>query len=158
MLVTFGVILGKMGMCGTASTHHLVISSTISGTSPHASPMPRSPIPCGQERFSSIMSHPDSAVIWASSCQSALLYPHMMEEMTTCSGCFSLSHLTPSTQYAADFSEMSSILVKPVMLVPTLCPVGMILGETFVMRSWSREYVLVTAKPHPYWKPRSIIS
>lgn len=57
MSVTFGVSLAKNGIDIATRTHRQIFS-TISGSCPQASPIPRSPIPCGQDKFSSNASAP----------------------------------------------------------------------------------------------------
>mmetsp|Transcript_10863 Transcript_10863/g.44476 ORF Transcript_10863/g.44476 Transcript_10863/m.44476 type:complete len:322 (+) Transcript_10863:911-1876(+) len=158
--VTLGVSLTKKGMV-LASRTQREISRTIAGSWPQAMPMPRSPMPWGHERLSSIMSAPASIDFLVRNCQSSLLYVHMMLAITTLVGCFTLRSEMPLHQYFHDFSEMSSMLRKAPCCGPKRWPdvvPRMIRGDTLVTRSLSTPNVLVTAKPQPAWKPRSIIS
>mmetsp|Transcript_11752 Transcript_11752/g.29696 ORF Transcript_11752/g.29696 Transcript_11752/m.29696 type:complete len:203 (+) Transcript_11752:932-1540(+) len=113
MSVTLGVSLAKNGMVHTSFSQRQ-ISSTSSGSCPHARPMPRSPMPWGQLRLSSSASAPLACAILASSCQSSLLKPHMMLAITTCCGKSVFSSVTALHQYAALFSLMSSMFRKDV--------------------------------------------
>ena len=83
MSVMLGVSFTKKGRRTAARTHR-EMSRTSSASWPHARPMPRSPIPCGHERFSSSASAPDASASRASCSQSSLLKPHIMLAITTC--------------------------------------------------------------------------
>mmetsp|Transcript_28543 Transcript_28543/g.67489 ORF Transcript_28543/g.67489 Transcript_28543/m.67489 type:complete len:311 (+) Transcript_28543:187-1119(+) len=159
--VMLGVILAKKGMSGPAASRtHWQICVTTSGTCPHARPMPRSPMPWGQLRLSSRASGFAGRVSLTSSCQSSLLDTAMMEATTTRSGKSRLSSRTVSTQYCAVFSEMSSMFRNELWLGPYVCPLVVprtMRGDTLVMRSRSRAYVLVTQNPQPCSKARRII-
>eukprot|EP01137_Pigoraptor_chileana_P009089 Opistho-2@56828 len=160
MSVTFGVSLAKKGILIAARTHRQILR-TSSGSCPHARPMPRSPMPCGHERLSSSASAPEASAILASSCQSSRTYPHMMLAMTTRSGKSRFSSVTDLHQYAADFSEMSSMLRKDPWPGPHMWPLVVprtMRGDTFVTLSLSRANVFVTAKPQPTSNARRIIA
>ena len=59
MSVTLGVSLTRTGTSAFSITHSVIIW-TYSGTWPTAAPMPRSLIPCGQPKLSSMPSAPVS--------------------------------------------------------------------------------------------------
>ena len=85
MLVTLGVNLAKKGTVVTSRTHWQIFL-TISGSWPQANPIPRSPIPWGQDKLSSSASAPDSQAILANSCQSSLSKEAMILAIMMCSG------------------------------------------------------------------------
>ncbi|OQV18066.1 hypothetical protein BV898_07837 [Hypsibius exemplaris] len=80
--VTLGVSFAKNGIF-TAARTHLQISLTNSGFCPHAKPIPRSPIPCGQLKFNSNAWAPAASDRFANSVQSASSYEHIILAINT---------------------------------------------------------------------------
>ena len=111
----FGVIFAHTGIPFAASTTQPVTSSTMDGSCPIAAPMLRSGWPCGHEKLHSKPSTPHSAMRRVSSCQRALSYCSMMEAMSIRSGYSSFRRLKSSSQSSSGRSEMSSMLVNPMV-------------------------------------------
>jgi len=112
MLATFGVSLTMTGPLAAAFAHCVAISM-YSGTWPTAEPMPRSDMPCGQPKFSSIPSAPVSSIMGTYFAQLCSSIGSMTETTSARSGqsrliCRMSSRLTLSGR-----SEISSILLNP---------------------------------------------
>mmetsp|Transcript_4290 Transcript_4290/g.8775 ORF Transcript_4290/g.8775 Transcript_4290/m.8775 type:complete len:221 (+) Transcript_4290:460-1122(+) len=110
--VTLGVSLANTGIVEASTTHEQALR-TLSGYTPNARPMPFSCMPCGQDKFISIMSDPASQAIRVISCQLSFSKLDMMDATTTRSGKRRFNSRIPLHQYSAVFSEMSSMLMNP---------------------------------------------
>src|SRR5678816_1490052 len=114
---TLGVNFVMTGMVAASITHSTTMQA-ISGSCPTAAPIPRSVIPCGQPKFNSIPCAPVSSVCLMSSCQLFLLLSAMSETTIALSGYSFTISLISRRFISSGRSLMSSILLKPIILVP----------------------------------------
>ena len=113
MLVTFGVsftITGSLRYC----LHQAVTISTYSGTWPTAAPMPRSLMPCGQPKFSSMPSAPVSSTIGRMCFQDFSSQGTISDTTSARSGQSRLSSRISLRFVVSGRSVMSSMLLKPI--------------------------------------------
>ena len=93
--------------------HQRVTISTYSGTWPTAAPMPRSLMPCGHPKFSSIPSAPVSSTIGRMRFQEASVHGTIRETTSARSGQLRLTRAISSRLIASERSEINSILLSP---------------------------------------------
>ena len=117
MSVTFGVSLTMTGI-RECCLHQRVTISTYSGTCPTAAPMPRSLMPCGQPKFSSMPSAPVSSTSGRIAFQAASSQGTMRLTTIARSGKSRLTDLISWRFTASGRSVMSSMLLKPITLLP----------------------------------------
>ena len=113
MSATFGVsftITGKR----VYSLHQRVTISMYSGTWPTAEPMPRSLMPCGQPKFSSMPSQPVSSTRGRIARQACSSHGTMIETTIARSGQLRLTRAISSRLVSSGRSVISSMLLKPI--------------------------------------------
>ncbi len=106
--------LTSTGVFATSLTQPVIIFA-YSGTWPTAAPIPRSLIPCGQPKFSSRPSAPESSARLTMSCQTSRFDSTMSEATTACFGQRFLTSAISRKFSSMGRSEMSSMLLKPIM-------------------------------------------
>src|SRR5882672_1690842 len=125
----------------------------ISGSCPTAAPMPRSVIPCGQPKFNSIPCAPVSSVFLIISCQLFLSLSAINETIIARSGNNFIHSVISFRLISSGRSEISSILLKPITLVP-LKSIAEYLDETFFTCDPN---VFQTTPPQPASNARSTL-
>ncbi|MNT05751.1 hypothetical protein D3C72_1403850 [compost metagenome] len=85
-----------------------------SGTWPTAAPMPRSLMPCGHPKFSSMPSQPVSSTIGRMFFQASSVQGTMIEATSARSGQLRFTRVISSRLVRSGRSEISSMLLKPV--------------------------------------------
>ena len=113
MSVMFGVsftITGSRVYC----LHQRVTISMYSGTWPTAEPMPRSLMPCGQPKFSSMPSQPVSSTRGRIARQASSVHGTMIDAITARSGQLRFTRAISSRFTSSGRSVISSMLLKPI--------------------------------------------
>ncbi len=148
MSETLGVSLTSTGS-RVASRAHRVISVSTFGSWPTADPMPRSHMPCGQPKFSSIPSAPVSSTRRIRLRQSSRL-SSMIETTMAWQGKRRFTSRISRRLSSSGRSVISSMLLKPtIRWPPTLMAPKR--DDTLTMGSPS---VFQTQPPHPWSKAR----
>ena len=111
--VTFGVSLVITGM-REYCLHQRTTISTYSGTRPTAAPMPRSLIPCGQPKLSSMPSTPVSSTSGRMAFQASSSHGTMIEAITARSGQRILTAFISWRFFCRSRSVISSMLLNPI--------------------------------------------
>ena len=114
---TLGVSFVITGMVAASITHSTTMRA-ISGSWPTAAPMPLSVIPCGQPKFNSRPCAPVSSTFLISSCQLFLSLSAIKETTMALSGNSFRHSLISFRLISSGLSEISSMLLKPITLVP----------------------------------------
>ena len=153
MSVTLGVSLTRTGTAVFSITHSVIIW-TYSGTWPTAAPMPRSLIPCGQPKLSSMPSAPVSLTRLTMSYQVWALDSTISETTTAWLGYRFLTSATSARLASIERSLISSMLDRPTMRRPPISSepsleVTLVIGSPTVFQ---------TTPPHPASNARATIS
>ncbi len=113
----FGVSFTITGM-RLYCLHQRVTISTYSGTCPTAEPMPRSDMPCGQPKLSSMPSASVSSTRFRIFFQGSSSQGTISETIIARSGHLRLTSLISRRLTSSGRSVISSILLKPATRVP----------------------------------------
>ncbi len=136
-----------IGTLVAASFTQRAVRSVSSGSCPIVEPMPRSGIPCGQEKLHSIRSTPAASRRLTNCCQSSFFAP-MMLAATTLSGNSFFRALTSFSTSSICRSEIKSIFWSPMSFLSSKSMPD-IMGYTSSTTSVSTDVVFKIAPPQP---------